>query len=259
MPVALMFIPPSPAAYDAALEGLTAENEWLMRSGPLPPLYASGVRYETEKQEMFRHAAMVAASGVGDCEDLAAYRAAELRVTGEDPDACVHTYVSGPRRLHAVVRRGDGSIEDPSLVLGMQPGRSDVSVSPDPLGGMDALTYDRDVSGGFRFRVPLQPAPGRPMAMWVRTPPRFARDVSGLWGQALRITRAVLSTPEAQALLPPGALLAIQRAKTASALSQRIARASRAPGPSAPPALTPDQYIPPPPQPDDGAEAEEPS
>jgi hypothetical protein len=55
--------------------------------------------------------------GGGDCEDLATWRAAELRAVGEP--ARVIVYRSAPSVLHAVVRRGDGRIEDPSRRLGM--------------------------------------------------------------------------------------------------------------------------------------------
>jgi hypothetical protein len=117
-------VPARAAAFDAALEGLTRLNERMMTDpqlgGPsIPPLYSSGVRYKNEPRDVWRHAADVAAEGWGDCEDLSAYRAAELRVSGEDPHACVTTYESGPHRYHAVVQRGDGTIEDPSRVLGM--------------------------------------------------------------------------------------------------------------------------------------------
>jgi len=116
---ALIHVPTSAQAYDAALEGLTRLDETIISSGRVPPLYDSGVRYKTEPRETWRHAEDVAAEKWGDCEDLAAYRAAELRVNGSDPDARVMTYKTGPRRYHAVVERGNGEIEDPSAALGM--------------------------------------------------------------------------------------------------------------------------------------------
>jgi hypothetical protein len=90
-----------------------------MRREALPPLYQAGVRYKDEPRDVWRHAVDVAGEKWGDCEDLSAYRAAELRVSGEDPDARVAVYQSGPGRYHAVVARGDGAVEDPSRVLGM--------------------------------------------------------------------------------------------------------------------------------------------
>jgi hypothetical protein len=116
---ATIHVPARAAAFDAALEGLTRLNQELMARQPYPPLYESGVRYKDEPRDVWRHCDDVAREKWGDCEDLSAYRAAELRVSGEDPGAAVATYQSGPHRYHAVVRRGDGTIEDPSRELGM--------------------------------------------------------------------------------------------------------------------------------------------
>jgi hypothetical protein len=57
--------------------------------------------------------------GWGDCDDLAPWQAASLRHTGEDPDAVAKVRKSGPKRWHAEVKRGDGSIDDPSRRAGM--------------------------------------------------------------------------------------------------------------------------------------------
>jgi hypothetical protein len=86
---------------------------------PLPPIYASGVRYDRrDASERWQLPTETMARRRGDCEDLAAWRAAELRVRGER--ARVGVRRTGPRVLHAVVVRGDGSIEDPSKRLGMR-------------------------------------------------------------------------------------------------------------------------------------------
>ncbi len=121
---ATMRIPISAASYAAAIEGLTRIDERILSSGvgaKIPPIYQSGVRYKREPQDVWRHVGDVLKSGWGDCEDLSAWRAAELRVSGEDPKAHVAVYQSGPRRYHAIVARGDGSTEDPSRRLGMKP------------------------------------------------------------------------------------------------------------------------------------------
>jgi hypothetical protein len=119
-------VPSSPGTYSAALEGLTGVNEVLMRRDPsIPPLYSTGTRWELRpgdpSETMWRYAPDVATQGWGDCQDLSAYRAAELRVSGADPQASVRVYPTGPNRYHAVVARGDGSVEDPSVILGMNP------------------------------------------------------------------------------------------------------------------------------------------
>jgi hypothetical protein len=93
----------------------------------VPALYESGVRYRREEAKSCWHpisggcedwlsAWEVLRQGFGDCEDLAAWRSADLIAAGERARAV-------PRRTregwHIVVRRGDGSIEDPSRILGM--------------------------------------------------------------------------------------------------------------------------------------------
>lgn len=92
------------------------------RGSPLPRLYAGSIRYQREPlgQERWRSARHVAAAGLGDCEDLAAYRVAELRELEGEPGARVVLVRRGPHLLHAVVRRADGSTEDPSRRLGMK-------------------------------------------------------------------------------------------------------------------------------------------
>jgi hypothetical protein len=86
---------------------------------PLPPMYAAGVRYDRrDAHERWQLPSETFARKRGDCEDLASWRAAELRLRGEN--ATVGVRRTGPRVLHAVVIRGDGSVEDPSRRLGMR-------------------------------------------------------------------------------------------------------------------------------------------
>jgi transglutaminase-like putative cysteine protease len=103
---------------------LTSLDTQILRVSNLPSIYSSGVRYRGEPSDVWRHVADVMKTGHGDCEDLAAARAAELRVSGVDPGAFVHVYRSGARRYHAVVGRSDGTIEDPSWILGMKTPRN---------------------------------------------------------------------------------------------------------------------------------------
>jgi len=116
-------VPASKATLTAALKGLTAVDVVLLRRKPnCPKLYASGVRYRAEPpgRERWLTIPRVLRAGVGDCEDLAAWRAAELQVAGVAAQAIVIR--SGPRKFHAVVRWPDGRIEDPSKKLGMKGG-----------------------------------------------------------------------------------------------------------------------------------------
>jgi hypothetical protein len=112
---------PDRASLKLALAGLTAMNQALMARGRVPALYASGVRYRRESPDRWSTADLVAARGFGDCEDLSAWRAAELRQAGEPAYADVRRVSA--HQWHAYVVRGDGSLEDPSRALGMRPRR----------------------------------------------------------------------------------------------------------------------------------------
>lgn len=137
---------------DGALEAVTRLNERLIKSGETPTasqLIDQGAKWKPEKpgDEHFDHGALIAQRGHGDCDDWAPLRAAELRVTGEDPDAKAIVYRSGGARWHAVVQRGNGEIDDPSLAAGMPgPGRS-IGVMGAALPIMRRTPHD--VSGAF--------------------------------------------------------------------------------------------------------------
>lgn len=110
---------------DSALEAVTRLNQSMLGNGEVIPfdraLKRFNIKWQPEPpgQEHFDHAKTVIARGWGDCDDLAPYHAASLRHSGEDPKAKAIVYKSGPQRWHAVVQRGDGTIDDPSLRAGM--------------------------------------------------------------------------------------------------------------------------------------------
>ncbi len=107
-------------ALSLLLRGLVALNRWLLARHDLPPLYESGVRYRRDAAgtEIWSAATIVYQRRRGDCEDLSCWRAAELQNAGVDAIACVKR--TGRRRLHAIVCYPDGTIEDPSRILGMR-------------------------------------------------------------------------------------------------------------------------------------------
>lgn len=119
-------VPPTPAAIEAVAEGLVGLNFWMLqemdaRGFDVPLLYDSGVRYRRESVgsewwESISDVMHVGAEGEGDCEDLAAWRAAELRYFYGEP-ARVRIGRTSRGSFHAVVERGDGTIEDPSRIL----------------------------------------------------------------------------------------------------------------------------------------------
>jgi len=106
------------------LEALVKVNQQYLRTHDVPPLYESGVRYEEEPKgttEEFAAIPVIITRGWGDCDDLAPWRVAELRELGERAKLRVQwkRQRNGQKLYHIVVRRQDGSIEDPSAMLGM--------------------------------------------------------------------------------------------------------------------------------------------
>ena len=111
-------IPADDGTLARAVESLAEHNA---RLGPLPRLYTAGVTYRREPKgvEQWRDAREVLAAGDGDCEDLAAYRLAERWDIG---DRAARAEVRGRGNMkHVYIRRGDGRVEDPSVMLGMRP------------------------------------------------------------------------------------------------------------------------------------------
>lgn len=128
-----------PAGLAHVLEHLVQLNAATLTHQPLlPSLYASGVRYARESdlarrgldvagidprtgevEERFNHLSRVIEVGAGDCDDLACWRAAELRVRhGIHASAVPYRTRSGS--YHVIVRYPDGRTEDPSIILGME-------------------------------------------------------------------------------------------------------------------------------------------
>jgi hypothetical protein len=151
---------------DAALEATTRLNESMLKRDEVPTFergLKSGIKWRPEPPgaEHFDHARTVVERKWGDCDDLAPWQAASLRHTGEDPGAKAIAHRSGPNRWHAVVRRSDGSIDDPSKRAGMGP-----NVAP----GVRAATLPRmstapssSVVGGtyiVRPEIALRPVRG---------------------------------------------------------------------------------------------------
>lgn len=108
------------------LEALTRTNETIFRAEGrrIPNLYDSGIRYLREQgteewQDVYENLALM----TGDCEDLACHRVAELRqrfaMPGAQPDLTWHKLPGGMLEYHVRARHANGTIEDPSKLLGM--------------------------------------------------------------------------------------------------------------------------------------------
>lgn len=110
------------------LDCLTAIDEDYLRDHPeAPPIYRSGVVYREElpgEEELWLDVPSILEQGHADCEDLACWRAAELRarfgipaVADVEPRAILP---SGGVGWHAIVWLPNGQVEDPSRVMGMR-------------------------------------------------------------------------------------------------------------------------------------------
>lgn len=90
-----------------------------------PALYSTGVRYKAEDPglEEWRTCPIVRERGFGDCEDLACWRAAELKARRgieARPMFIKQPTRPGIRLYHIVVKLPSGRVEDPSKKLGMK-------------------------------------------------------------------------------------------------------------------------------------------
>lgn len=94
-----------------------------------PDLYASGVRYQNEPTtapDKLLDIPAIKAQGWGDCLHLSCWRVAELREKyGEEGARLAYSWkpavINGKqgRMFHCYLRRANGDIEDPSIILGM--------------------------------------------------------------------------------------------------------------------------------------------
>ena len=257
---AILKIPTGADTFQAALEGLVRVNQLMMRKVQIPPLYNGGIRYQRESEETWRTCKEVAGSGYGDCEDLAAYRVAELRNSGIDKNATVHVKKS-PAGFHALVTRGDGSREDPSAKLGMN-GPNDmpeyrtkydvnlrtgiIDVIETENGDQDDDGYDtHDEAGKPRLMLGNDSQPGNVELTWevqraptggwrgvIRVPLVSGRalfyrgpsttDKASAVPKATSTLSKALDNKYAQALIPPQAKMALAIAR--SAMARNIAR-----------------------------------
>ena len=148
----------------AALEATTRANERLLAAGHVQGIedaIRDGVRWKAEDfddGEHFDLAPEVMARGWGDCDDLAPWLAAEMRVTGYDPGARAFVHPTAPNRWHAMVLGSNGEVYDPSRWAGMKSkqepqlrGAVQGPMSKAGEGGMAVMPY----RGGYAARVDI--------------------------------------------------------------------------------------------------------
>jgi hypothetical protein len=110
------------------VEALAQTNmAWLEERPHTPGLYDSGIRYVERGLGIcgddWRDIPACLAAGNGVCEDLSAWRIAELRVRhGIWANPLITSQKVGDTLIyHVRLELPDGSIEDPSVALGMKP------------------------------------------------------------------------------------------------------------------------------------------
>lgn len=104
------------------LESFVNINRIILRENNIPPLYKAGVVYRREERtEIWKDASRVLRDGFGDCEDLSAWRVAELRNNGKEATPYIRYRMEEGRYIyHVMVMRHGEALEDPSRILGMQ-------------------------------------------------------------------------------------------------------------------------------------------
>ncbi len=104
------------------LDALVASNvDWLQRKPGTPGIYQAGVRYRAEAgTEEWKIIPECMRDGLADCEDLAAWLCAELRVKGVAAKPYLEFKRYGNFYLyHVMVKLPNGEVLDPSRRLGM--------------------------------------------------------------------------------------------------------------------------------------------
>lgn len=116
----------SNATLDVLLTALTRVDVLYLRAHPeIPLIYASGVRYEEEPpgQEDWQDIPTCVRMGTADCEDVAAWCAAEYQVRFGIPARAFYKAFAkkdGSYLYHIMVMLPDGRVEDPSRAMGMK-------------------------------------------------------------------------------------------------------------------------------------------
>jgi hypothetical protein len=103
------------------MESLVCHNVlWLLAHPSTPKIYQADVIYIEEVGEIWKDIPHIIVDRDGDCEDLACWRVAELRLAGINARPYIKwRIVGGQDRMHALCLWPDGRVEDPSKALGM--------------------------------------------------------------------------------------------------------------------------------------------
>lgn len=156
---------------DSIMELATVENcRRFPEKASLGP-YRYGKPWGAERVNRVRLADEWESADTLDCDDLGPGRAAELRLTGEDPGArAIALWIPAIQSWHIVVERSDGTREDPSVALHESSARV--------LGGV----YQPDPE---TWALKIQDREGERDIMY--TPSRVQWDIGDIWDHASRV------------------------------------------------------------------------
>lgn len=118
-----LWVPTREDVYTLLLDALVSIDVWARRMWPFGSVYDGHIRYEAEPDglEIWASTPALFARGFGDCEDLAADRAAQLITEGIPARAVLSLQLRTAieDRWHVLVELPSGQLEDPSKALGM--------------------------------------------------------------------------------------------------------------------------------------------
>ena len=218
-------IPTDPASLERALEGWidVSRKQWREHPDWLT-LYKTDVVYRREPagRERWQTSTETRNRGEGDCEDLVIDRVAELRERHGEARARPHIYRSRSSTFHTVVRRSDGTLEDPSRILVQ---RERAKKAGKPMAG-------EDVPPGQvpkKAKVELREGPdGKHIATvaWKGEAYRVTVEAIGVdkasaVARASAIAKEIISSPALRSLIPPQAMAAVKIAGALSKLAKR--------------------------------------
>lgn len=204
-------IPTDAETMESALEGKITESRQQWRDNPSwKTLYETRIRYQRQPPpERFQSSAETRAKGHGDCDHFTVDRVAELRERYGEDDARPYIYQTGPSTWHAVVRRGDGTIEDPSKIQKARERRGWRTM---------AIGDDEGIPPAAEMKL-RELANGKKVREIVWTTPEIRVTIEAKGDDAVQATeratamaRKVLSHPLVRQIAPPQVALALNAA-----------------------------------------------
>lgn len=215
-------IPTDGESMERLLEGVIEASRKQWRENPhWKPLYETKIRYQRSgPPERFQTSEQTRAKGHGDCDQMTVDRVAELREREGELGACAYVYKTGPNTWHAVVRRGDGTLEDPARIQKNRERKGWPAMSIN--GDDDVLPPEAAVD-----ITPLADGRARGKVTWRTSNVRVTVEAIGDSKQhaaerTLSVAKRVAAHPAIRALVPPQATLAIEGATKALELAKKV-------------------------------------